>query len=163
MAREPQTPVGAPVAVAPTSLIPLIDADARHFVNEFGEPRTIFHYYEGAAGQEPEGFMVRLPRESSVKAHFHRVDQFQLLFGAQGSWYQRTKWQGVLVHYADAYTTYGPFGAEAAPMDFFTLRARADGYVGYMPGARQDLVRRGRRNLHATIEPSALVPASSMA
>jgi hypothetical protein len=91
----------------------------------------------------PQAFLVDSPRESRTGAHFHTVAQFQIFFPTDGTWYQNNPLDSILVQYADAYTAYGPFGS-AAPMSFFTLRARSSVGILFMPGARERL-RPGRR------------------
>ena len=59
-----------------------------------------------------------------------------------------------MLHYADAYTTYGPFGTGEAPLQLFTLRRQASEITGFMPKDRDKLVRRGRRNLHVDLGPA---------
>lgn len=101
----------------------------------------------GGPQGKPQGFLVHMLPGERIGAHFHRVDQFQVFFGASGATFQRTELPrgSVTVQYADAYSTYGPFAAGDAVLEFFTLRAAGDGMVGYMPGARDLLVHRGRR------------------
>ena len=42
----------------------------------------------------------------------------------------------VMIHYADAYSTYGPFSSGDGELDYFTLRAVGDPVTAYMPGSR---------------------------
>jgi hypothetical protein len=96
----------------------------------------------------PQGFLVEVvPPHTTFGAHFHSTDQFQVFFPSQGTWYQKHAVDSPLLHYADAYTTYGPFGTEANAMSFYTLRPVASTVTGYMPGSRDKLPYRGRRIL----------------
>lgn len=119
-----------------------------------GLPRTDF----GDIG--PQAFLAHLHPDDVVPAHFHQIDQFQVLFGAPGARYQRTEIPAgtVVVHYTDAFSVYGPITCGAAGLDFFTLREQGHSYTGYMPAARADLVRRGRRNVHHAFVPSEISP-----
>lgn len=99
----------------------------------------------------PQAFLVEAPDHSRTGAHFHPVDQFQVFFPSEGTWYQREELGSVTVHYADAYATYGPFGSGEGGFDFYTLRARSTIVNAFMPGSRDKLVRKGRRNLHVEL------------
>jgi hypothetical protein len=102
----------------------------------------------------PQAFLIETyPPNSKTAAHFHSTDQFQIFFPAQGAYYQRTDIRSPLVHYSDAYTTYGPFGSGEAPMSLYTLRRQASQITGYMPKDRDKLVRRGWRNIHVDLGP----------
>jgi hypothetical protein len=102
----------------------------------------------------PRGFLVeRTPTESTVPAHFHSTDQFQVFFPSAGAWYQRQRIETPLLHYADAYLVYGPFGSGSEPLCFFTLCPVASTITGYMPGARDKLIRRGRRHVKVDLAP----------
>ena len=127
----------------------LDDAVHERLVNPAGERRDLFHFLDEPGG--PEAFLVRVPPHNTVTTHFHRVDQFQVFHPSPGARYQRHGYAGVLVHYTDAYSVYGPISTADEPLDFFTLRAVGDSFTGYMPGAREHLVRRGERNLHGEV------------
>src|SRR5262245_15707940 len=74
----------------------------------------------------PQAFLVRFPADSRGGAHFHPVDQFQIFYGSDGSWFKNQEITSgeIMLHYADAYVTYGPFGTKGPePLEFFTLRA----------------------------------------
>lgn len=96
----------------------------------------------------PQGFIVDSPPNSGVAAHWHPVNQFQLYVGAPGAWYQRTMIEKDLVlHFTDAYSTYGPFGAHGpGRFKYHVMRARASDTTGWMPDDRDKMPRRGRRN-----------------
>jgi hypothetical protein len=105
-----------------------------------------------ADGPGPQGFLVHLPPGSVNGAHFHPVDQFQVFFGSDGGWYQRNDVRDDLVHYTDAFSTYGPFGSRGPDgLEFYTLRAKSTTEVAYMPRERSRLVRRGMRNMHVSL------------
>jgi hypothetical protein len=95
-----------------------------------------------------------------LAAHFHTVDQFQIFFGTKGATFKRHPVSSVMVHYTDAYSTYGPFQAAAdASLLYATIRAESTNFGGVMPGARAQLRYRGRRNLTADV-PDPLTLAS---
>ena len=118
----------------------------------------IFRQYFGKFGESvpgPQAFLVETyPPNSKTAAHFHSTDQFQIFLPSAGAWYQRTEVHTPLLHYSDAYTTYGPFGTGEAPLGLYTLRRQASEVTGFMPRDRDKLVRRGRRNVHVDLGPA---------
>jgi hypothetical protein len=114
-----------------------------------------------------KGFLVRLGPQSQSGAHSHPVDQFQVLFGPCDGWYQRSDLTDVMVLYADANTTYGPFGSRTDELWFFSLRSQWSNETHY-PGAKADVPRgRVHRNRRYHLPPQRLreeamaVPAKS--
>ena len=102
----------------------------------------------------PQGFGVEIPPHSTSPTHFHSVDQFQVFYPAPGAWYRRRELTSVFLHYADAYTTYGPFGTGERPLKVFTCRSSASTVTAYMPRDRKllpDLP--PRRNIHIDLAP----------
>lgn len=124
-----------------------------------GRPSRVYDYLGRSSGIDggPEAYLVEYPAGRVTRAHFHPVDQFQVFFGTPGSHYQRHPIPAVMVHYSDAFTTYGPFGSDDEGMRFFTLRPRASRFTAYMPEDRDRLRARGRHRghfqFHAAIEP----------
>jgi hypothetical protein len=114
--------------------------------------------YFGASTERlagPQAFFIETyPPNSETAAHFHSTDQFQIFFPAKEAYYQRTEIRTPLLHYSDAYTTYGPFGTGGAPMGLYTLRRQASEVTGYMPKDRDKRVRRGWRNVHVDLGPA---------
>ena len=109
-------------------------------------------YLEVTGG--PHAFQIGTPENGSVNPHFHRVDQFQFIFGGVGANYKYDPIEEGhgLLHYADAYSTYGPIQAGRKPMDFVTLRARLDHMIAYMPEDRADLIQTPRhRNVRRDV------------
>jgi hypothetical protein len=107
----------------------------------------------------PQGYLARAVPNRVVESHFHPVDQFQVMFGAPGAFYQRSAIPRVLVHYADAYSVYGPFGAGPdEELRFFTLRGEQSTLHGAMPEMRDRLLYRGERQHRVDIEPLLTAP-----
>jgi hypothetical protein len=138
---------------------------ARFHVGEYvdGDKRNDRYHYYGwtdTADADPQAFLVQMAVNKTSPAHFHGVEQFQVMFGAPGAWYQRTPVESMMVHYADAFTTYGPFGTQGEEMEFFTLRPRHNEITGVMPHDRAKLRGRGRgrgrghRNIHSAVAPA---------
>lgn len=125
------------------------EANTENFVNKLGEPRQVARYFTVIDG--PYGYLVTTPRNDMIKPHFHRVDQFQLFYGARGASYKGVAIEPghALVHYADAFSTYGPIHTGAEPLDYFTLRACYDVVTAYMPADRDKLRQTPRhRNIY---------------
>lgn len=103
---------------------------------------------------KPQGYLVHLPPDRTVSPHFHRMDQFQVLFGGEGVFYLRTPVAAgaVLLSYTDAFSTYGPFGGGSEGLDFFSFRSAGDTFTGRMPGSRHLVAQHGGRNLKCVID-----------
>jgi hypothetical protein len=106
----------------------------------------------GKGDIDPQGFTAFVENET-LRAHFHDVDQFQVMFGVPGSFYQRTPVPEVMIHYADAFVTYGPLIGEEPALRYFTLRARPSTGMWFMPEEREHLAYRGKRRLEVFPEP----------
>ena len=77
----------------------------------------------------PMAFLVEQDPGAVVGAHYHQVDQFQVIVGGNG----RLGTHDVTtagVHFAGAWSPYGPLTASAEGLQYFTLRN------GWDPGAR---------------------------
>jgi hypothetical protein len=104
----------------------------------------------------PQAFMVRMFAPAVGPAHFHPVDQFQIFFPEDGATYQRSPIKHPVIHYTDAYSTYGPFAAGERWLEFFTLRAMHTDEIAFMPEDRDRLVKRGKRNLHRDLDATVV-------
>ena len=135
------------------------DVEYRETVNKVGERRRISTFFPDKNG--PMGFLMLVPERNQITTHFHRVNQFQVLFPSDGARYRRTPIDDVLVHYADGYATYGPITTTVSSLEMFTLRAIHDDFRADMPAEREKLVRRGKRNLHGSVA-STLTGSSSV-
>lgn len=114
--------------------------------------------YLGAMGKDIPGPQSFLSETSSATAtfrpHFHTVNQFQVFWA--GARVGKREIDPIHVHYADAYTVYGPLAASPAGMAFMTVRAKADPGPRYMPGAKSE--RSGKpRGRH--LEAKVVVPS----
>ena len=100
----------------------------------------------------PTVFLVDLPPSSMLDVHFHRENQFQLFVKGEGSIGPHAI-RPLTVHYAGAYTGYGPLAAGPEGVSYFTIRPVYDTGAFYLPQARGDMVRGAKRNLQS--EPIA--------
>lgn len=112
----------------------------------------------GDGDSAPHAFIVDQPPHAQIPTHFHAIDQFQV-FIAGGGTIGRKPIEPLAVHYANAYTGYGPIVAGAEGLTYLTLRPRhrAESRAQVLPDQKQAqhqvprrhrlgaLVREGRR------------------
>jgi hypothetical protein len=110
-----------------------------------------------AAALFPMAFLVEQDPGEVANAHYHQADQFQVVVAGEGTLGSHTV-RPVAVHFAGAFTAYGPIRAGADGLTYFTLRN------GFDPGARYMLRRenrvalrgvQGRRHREAVAGPLA--------
>lgn len=110
-----------------TTMVSLADAAARR--EQLGTPgneiwRT--HFLAAAPGtRDPQAFMVQYAPGRVLRTHFHDVDEFQIVVAGRGT-LGRHSIAPFTVHFARAFTPYGPIVAGADGLSFLTLRARRD-------------------------------------
>ena len=102
----------------------------------------------------PVGFLVEQDPNSTVRAHFHEADQFQVIVGGNGRMASHAV-EGIAVHYTNAHSPYGPIVAGEQGVQYFTLRNSYDRMARYMPESRPDLrqVQRSFREATAAVQP----------
>jgi len=143
-----------PTAPASVAVVPLTAASPPRDLPS-GPPGKVFTYRRrdflaGGAG-EPQAFLVEMVEPGAViPPHFHREDEFQIVVDGGGS-LGKHPLGGVAVHFADAYTPYGPIVVGGDGLAFFTLRARSDPGALYMPGSRASMLRKARRSVAAEV------------
>lgn len=120
-----------------------------------GEYRAQLRCYIGRVAEIHEGptvFYAEIPDAgSTVRSHFHDVDQFQIIVGGHGRFGAREV-APLDFHYADAYSPYGPIVVPEGGLAYLTVRAGcATGYFP-MPQSRQQQLARGGRNLVGRFE-----------
>jgi len=118
------------------------------------------HTEPAQGAPSPLIYLVEQPPRSVLPSHFHRQNQFQVFVSGGGSFGARIIRPG-MVHYANAYTGYGPITAGDDGLRYFTLRAVYD-TGAYMVATDRAAMQRGpRRNLHA--DCGAALDAASLA
>jgi hypothetical protein len=106
----------------------------------------------------PQAFLVEVQEPGTViPPHFHVEDEFQVIVAGSGS-LGKHRLDGLAVHFAEAYTPYGPIRAGTEGLTFFTLRAKADPGAEYMPESRARLIRKARRNVAADVPATGSTP-----
>ncbi len=89
----------------------------------------------------PMAFLAEGTPNRVFNAHFHEVDQFQLIYSGSGAIGKHAVKPGA-VHFSRAHTPYGPllYGAESG-LGYITLRAHRDPGAQYLPESREALDR----------------------
>lgn len=94
-----------------------------------------FFRASSATPDAPTAFLVQYEPGDRSSTHFHTVDQFQILVKGKGQ-FGRHQVSPYYVHFARAYTPYGPLHADQeAGWTFMTLRTRYDPGAQRLPGA----------------------------
>jgi rubredoxin len=73
----------------------------------------------------PQAFLVEYAPARVLRTHYHDVDEFQIVVAGSGTFGHHEVGVGV-VHFARAFTPYGPITAGAGGLSFLTLRAQRD-------------------------------------
>lgn len=100
----------------------------------------------------PTVFLVEQPPNTSLLSHFHRQNQFQLFVDGAGS-IGRESLGPITVHYAGAYTGYGPLLSGPEGIKYFTIRAVCE--AGFTPigEAKEKMLRGPKRHANSTPVP----------
>jgi len=110
----------------------------------------------------PTVFLVEQPPHSVLAPHFHGQNQFQVVKQGSGTLGPHAIGPGS-VHYAGAFTGYGPLVAGPEGLSYFTIRAVYETGASFLPVAR-DQLRRGPKK-HAqgpTHEPLSAIQMSAL-
>lgn len=97
----------------------------------------------------PNMFLVEQPPNAVLRPHFHRQNQFQLFVDGSGT-IGRTALRPCTVHYAGAFTGYGPLVAGPEGLKYFTFRPVYE--IGLIPAEDREQMVRGPKR-HETVGP----------
>jgi hypothetical protein len=86
----------------------------------------------------PDVYLVEQGPGVVLPPHFHRENQFQIVMIGAGT-FGKKEMQAFRVHYAGAYTPYGPITAGPEGIGYLTVRATYDPGARTMPDARDEL------------------------
>jgi len=103
----------------------------------------------------PMAFLVEQDPGEVANAHYHQADQFQVVVAGEGTLGTHTV-RPVCVHFAGAFTAYGPIRAGVMGISYFTLRNSFDPGARYMMrGDNRSALRNvnGRRHREAVAGP----------
>jgi hypothetical protein len=103
-----------------------------------------------APGLAPTVFLVEQPPNCTLEPHFHTRNQFQLFLAGGGRIGPR-ELSPVTVHYAGAFTGYGPLVSGSEGIQYFTIRAQFES--GFIPAAqaREKMLRGPKRHKDAFV------------
>ena len=109
------------------------------------------------SGQDPHlsptVFLVEMDPNTEVETHFHRNNQFQVFLQGSGSIGPHAL-APCMVHYAGAYTGYGPLKAGPQGLWYFTMRPVYEFGAQYLPERRDQLLRGPKRHFSSNaLEP----------
>lgn len=97
--------------------------------------------------------LIEQPAGSVLGVHFHRQNQFQV-FVEGGGTIGPAPLSAVTIHYAGAYTAYGPLAAGGEGIKYFTIRPVCESGAYPVETSREHMVRGPKR--HATSAALAL-------
>jgi hypothetical protein len=110
----------------------------------------------------PTVFLVEQPPRSVLDPHFHAQNQFQVVQQGSGMLGPHAVGPGS-VHYAGAFTGYGPLVAGPQGLSYFTVRAVFEMGANFLPVARERLQRGPKRHAVGPIhEPLSPVQLSAL-
>jgi hypothetical protein len=116
------------------------------------------------AGDDPQlsptMFLVEQAPNVSLQSHFHSQNQFQLFVQGSGR-IGNHRITPITVHYAGAYTGYGPLVADAEGVFYFTIRSVFESGAFYMPESRGSMARGPKR--HLTSDAVAPIDTAALA
>lgn len=98
----------------------------------------------------PTVFLAEQPPNCELAPHFHRQNQFQLFVEGEGTIGQECIGP-VTVHYAGAYTGYGPILSGNAWLKYFTIRSVFDTGITLNTEWRGKMVRGPKRHAKASV------------
>ncbi len=108
----------------------------------------------------PCAFLIYQEAGVAGPAHFHVANEFQIVVQG-GGLFGKEAVDGICVHYAGAYTPYGPLLAGADGLTYMTLRDTYDGGAHIMP-AKRDVLKAAHRKPRALLKkcgPASTPPA----
>jgi rubredoxin len=101
--------------------------------------RTNYMVPPDEAAGRPQAFLAEMSAHRNLRTHYHANDQFQVFVSGDGH-AGKHPIAPFQVHFARAYTPYGPIIAKDAGVGFLTLRTRKDGGAQFLPEKREQLV-----------------------
>jgi hypothetical protein len=110
----------------------------------------------------PDAYFVEQGPAVVLPPHFHRENEFQAVLLGSGTFGNEAV-RAFSLHYAGAYTPYGPITAGADGIGYMTMRARYDPGARTMPFALDELRAAGRapRDFVSEELPVALAPGAT--
>ena len=110
----------------------------RTLANGFSFHRSEWMESGRDSAMSPTVFLVEQPPHSVLAPHFHGQNQFQVIKEGSGTLGPRAIGPGS-VHYAGAFTGYGPLVAGPQGLSYFTIRAVFETGANFLPVQRERL------------------------
>lgn len=107
----------------------------------------------------PQAYLVQQPPNITNPTHFHIQNQFQL-FTAGSGFIGKNDIKPYTVHYAGAYTGYGPLVSSESGLHYITLRSLRDPGAKFIPEKRAELINGPKH--HFTSEPLEVLSESNL-
>ena len=127
--------------------------------NGYTYARTNYLGTDTSHRDTPQVLLVEQSPNSVIPPHFHGIDQYQVVVQG-GGMLGKHRVAPVCVHYANAFTGYGPIDAEDEGIHYFTLRAQSEPGAFFFPEGREFQKPNKRRNQTADVDvlPNASGP-----
>jgi len=113
--------------------------------NGFSFDRSEWMQSGQGPGLSPTVFLVEQAPGSVLTPHFHTQNQFQVFQAGSGMLGRHAVGPGS-VHYAGAFTGYGPLVAGPEGLSYFTIRAVFETGANFLPAARDRMQQGPRRH-----------------
>lgn len=137
-------------------------ASRKHFnlPNGTGFWKSDFIRGEHGVNPAPHSFLVEQDANEVILPHFHEQNQFQVVVAGGGS-LGRNEVSPIVVHYAGAYTGYGPITAGPTGLHYFTFRPMLDNGAQFVHESRDKMKRGPKKHFHSA--PAQTLSATALA
>lgn len=109
-----------------------------------GLPYWRTSFMEPGGDQDPQVYLVENSPGATISSHFHDVDEFQVFVKGDGELGQ-TAVRPYSVHFARAFTNYGPIESRGGGLGWMTLRPRRDRGAKMIDTHREALLHEKKR------------------
>ncbi len=141
----------------------------KHYVlpNGTGFWKSEYIISDSHGAPAPHALLVEQDADQVILPHFHEQNQFQVIVNGGGT-LGRNEVRPIIVHYAAAYTGYGPITAGKDGLWYFTLRPMMDNGAQFLPENRGKMKPLPKKHYHSDPLPTlsatelATLPAASV-
>jgi hypothetical protein len=128
--------------------------------NGTGFWKTDYLQIDHEKNPSPQAFLIEQDPDQDVQSHFHEQSEYQLIVGGDGQM-GRNDVRPVMIHYANAYTGYGPIRAGSRGVQYVTLRPMRDNGALWLPEDRPKMKPAPKKFYHSA--PLELRSAAALA
>ena len=111
----------------------LANRKPRQFSNASGFYRPYFDHIPN----HPQAYMIEHPEWCTIPAHYHEIDEFQIMFEGEGIWSERHI-RALSFKYNSAWLYNFPVTAKAGGMKFMSMRRNWDSNGKFLPERQAD-------------------------